>query len=306
MLICFMSKIDYLGLDGRTLKTFITVMEEGSVSKAAERLFVTQSAVSHTLDKLRTTFDDPLFVRSGRGIIPTAKAKSLYGPIEVVLDELKALTNEREFDPLTEAIDFTIALNDPPMQLIFPTLLKDLYAEGIEPRLRFIPSGIPSANFRRVLRCQILITPAPPEGKGIFKEELFQSKMEVFYDGEMREPPKTRKEFEESRYVEVQFSHTETSVMALPSLDRSAKNSATVAVPNFGALPAFIKGTNLITMQLGFMGPVVLKNLDRSPLPMKTKSLSMYMVWHQRDHDDPAHKWLRNRILDTARSIVIE
>lgn len=112
-----MSKIDYLGLDGRALKTFITVMEEGSVSKAAERLFVTQSAVSHTLDKLRTTFDDPLFVRSGRGIIPTAKAKSLCEPIEVVLDELKALTNEREFDPLTETINFTIAVNDPPMQL---------------------------------------------------------------------------------------------------------------------------------------------------------------------------------------------
>lgn len=78
--------------------------------------------------------------------------------------------------------------------------------------------------------------------------------------------------------------------MALPSLDRSAKNPATVAVPNFSLLPAFIQGTKLITTQLGFMSLGVLKDLDSSPLPMKTKSLSMYMVWHQRDHDDLAHK----------------
>lgn len=301
-----MSKIDYLGLDGRALKTFITVMEEGSVSRAAERLFVSQSAVSHTLEKLRATFGDPLFVRAGRGILPTAKAKSLYEPIEGVLAELKALTSTHEFDPMSETIDFTIAVNDPPMQLIFPTLLKELYAEGIEPRLRFIPSGIPSANFRRALRCQILITPAPPEAKDLFRQELFRSKAAVFYDGEMREAPKSRTEFEQSQHVEVQFSHTETSAMAILSLDRAAKNPATVAVPNFNALPAFIKGTNLITTQLGFMGPVILKDLDCSPLPMKTKDISIYMVWHQRDHDDPAHTWLRQRILDTTRSIVGE
>ncbi len=72
-----MRKIDHLGLDGNTLQTFLTVLEEASVSKAAVRLGVSQSAVSHTLDKLRLAFDDSLFVRDGRGIIPTAKAQKL-------------------------------------------------------------------------------------------------------------------------------------------------------------------------------------------------------------------------------------
>jgi len=57
-----MSKIDCLGLDGKTLRTFLTVFEEMSVSRAAARLGVSQSAVSQTLDKLRTIFDDPLFL----------------------------------------------------------------------------------------------------------------------------------------------------------------------------------------------------------------------------------------------------
>ena len=90
-----MSKFDYLGLDGNALTTFLTVLEEMSVSRAAERLGVTQSAVSHTLDKLREIFEDPLFVRAGRGIESTARARALQGPVESVLDDLKSLTDHR-------------------------------------------------------------------------------------------------------------------------------------------------------------------------------------------------------------------
>ena len=121
-----MNKLDYLGLDGSALRTFIIVMEEVSVSKTAARLNVTQSSVSHTLDKLRSAFDDQLFIRDGRGIMPTAKALSLRDPIQTILDELKSLTYERKFDPLAESIEFTIAANDFPRQLIFPKLLKGL------------------------------------------------------------------------------------------------------------------------------------------------------------------------------------
>ena len=85
-----MNKYDYLGLDGYTLRTFITVLEETSVSKAALRLGVSQSAVSHTLDRLRLAFDDALFVRDGRGIIHTEKAISLREPIETIINSLKS------------------------------------------------------------------------------------------------------------------------------------------------------------------------------------------------------------------------
>ena len=69
-----MRKIDHLALDGHALKTFLTVLDETSVSRAANNLGVTQSAVSHTLDKLRKIFGDPLFIRVGRGIEPSAAA----------------------------------------------------------------------------------------------------------------------------------------------------------------------------------------------------------------------------------------
>ena len=299
-----MSKFDHLGLDGNTLRTFLTVLDETSVSRAAERLGVSQSAVSHTLDKLRTIFEDPLFVRVGRGIEPTARARALRASVESVLDDLKSLTDQRKFDPLVEKMEFTIATNDFPLQLIFPKLLKELSDEGINPRIRFIPSGIPSASSLRASRYQMLITPTPPDNPDFEKASLVQTKMVCFYDSTVRKPPRTWKQFAESKYVEVRFSDTESSLMALPSIDTSTMNPPTITVPNFSSLAPMIKGTDRITTQLAAMKLGLLQDLDWAPLPFKTGTLDLFLIWHRRDNDDPAHQWLRQRIIGTVNSII--
>ena len=163
-----------------------------SVSRAAERLGVTQSAVSHSLEKLRTIFDDPLFVRVGRGIESTARARALRTPVESVLDDLKSLTDQRKFDPRAEQMEFTIAANDFPLQLIFPKLLKEVSEEGINLRIRFIPSGIPSVSILRASRYRMLITPTPPNDPDLEKVSLIQEKMEIFYDSTVIKPPKNK------------------------------------------------------------------------------------------------------------------
>ena len=186
-----MNKINQLDIDGNTLKTFLTVLEECSVSKAATRLGVTQSAVSHTLDKLRTILDDPLFIRDGRGISPTIKALSLREPVENILDRIRSLNVPHNFDPQCDQLEFTIASNDFPTGFIFPTLLKTLNTEGIFPRLNFIPAGIPSVNFSRTSDCQMMITPALPKKGNLSHISLVEAKMVCFYDKTMRKPPLT-------------------------------------------------------------------------------------------------------------------
>jgi DNA-binding transcriptional LysR family regulator len=298
-----MKHIDYLKLDGNSLTTFLTVLEEMSVTKAAERLDVTQSAVSHTLDKLRLILGDPLFIRSGRGIESTARARELRTKIESILDGLKSLTDHREFDPRVEQMVFTIAANDFPIQLIFPTLLKGLSEEGIHPRIRFIPSGIPNVALLRTSRYRMLITPTPPDDPELEKVSLLQEKAVVFYDSTVRKPPRTWKQFAESRYVEVRFSDTESALMAIPSIDASKMNPAAISVPNFGSLAPMIKGTDCIATQPAFMKLGLLKELDSAPLPFNTEPLNLFLVWHRRESDDPAHQWLRRRIMETVNSI---
>jgi DNA-binding transcriptional LysR family regulator len=127
--------------------------------------------------------------------------------------------------------------------------------------------------------------------------------MVVFYDSTVRKPPRTWKQFAESRYVEVRFSDTESSLMALPSINISKMNPPTISVPNFSALTPMIKGTDRITTQLAFMKLGLLRDLDSAPLPFKTKTLNLFLVWHRREHDDPAHQWFRQKIIDRVNSI---
>ena len=183
-----MSKTDFTDLDGKVLRTFLTILEENSVSKAADRLGVTQSAISHTLAKLRQVLGDPLFVRSGQGLTPTERALSLKEPVQRVLDGMRALTDDRPFDPLSEEISIQIATNDMPRELIFPPLLRALRAEGVRLRLGFIPSGVPDPDLLRSDRCQLMLTPLPPDGPDIFQKRVLISPLMVFYDAARRSP----------------------------------------------------------------------------------------------------------------------
>ena len=128
--------------------------------------------------------------------------------------------------------------------------------------------------------------------------------MVCFYDSKIRKPPKTWKQFVDSKYVEVRFSDTESSLMVLPSIDTSTLNPPAITVPNFSALASMIKGTDHITTQLDVMKLGLLKELDSAPLPLKTEPLSLYLAWHRRDNDDPAHQWLRQRIIATVNSLI--
>mgnify|MGYP001813445123 FL=1 len=301
-----MSRFDYLGLDGNTLQTFLIVLEEMSVTRAAERLGVSQSAVSHTLEKLRTIFGDPLFVRNGRGIESTARARALRNSVESILDELKSLTDERPFDPRAEQMEFTIACNDFPLQLIFPALLDDVAKEGIDLRIRFIPSGIPKVSVLHASRYRMLITPTPPDAPELEKVSLLRSKMEIFYDSSVSMPPETWKQYVARDHVDVRFSDTESSIMALSSIDASKMKPPAVSVPNFGSLAAMIKGSNRITTQIGAMKLGLLSTLDAAPLPFETESLDLYLMWHRREDTDPAHRWLRQKIIEFTHAIHYE
>jgi DNA-binding transcriptional LysR family regulator len=92
--------------------------------------------------------------------------------------------------------------------------------------------------------------------------------------------------------------------MALPSLDTKELNPPKISVPNFSSLTQIIRGSDRITTQLGAMKLGLLKDLDVAPLPIKTDTLSLFLVWHRRENDDPAHSWFRQKIVATVNSII--
>ncbi|MET0012788.1 MAG: LysR family transcriptional regulator [Sedimenticola sp.] len=296
-----MKKNDYLSLDGNSLQVFVAVLEESSVSKAAKRLGVTQSAVSHTLEKLRIVLNDPLFVRSGRSIVATERALGLLNPVQEVLEGLRGLTETKDFDPTTAELEFKVAANDFQRALIFPKLIRILKEQSINVRFQYLPSQIPDASILRNGKCDLVITPFPPEGADIFQAQLFTDEWMCFFDGNVRNAPITKNEFLDANHVDVVFEGGESVLKAISSELKLEKSpNAKITVPNFNSLSEFMLGSDLITVQMGRMGESSLKDLDRAELPFETPPIGLYMVWQRRTNQDPANVWLRGLIKDVV------
>lgn len=298
-----MKKINFLDLDGHILRVFLEILEHSSVSIAAENLDLTQSAVSHTLARLRQILGDPLFVRSGQGLTPTEAAFALKEPVLKILDSMQDLTNQRPFDPKSEKMQFVIAANDMQRDLIFPQLLRETLNQDISIEFEFMPSGQPSVSWLRDARCQLALTPLPPDASDIYQRALFSGAMICYYDSSVRNPPNSWEEYCNTKHLVVRFIEGRTSQVVLTGVDKSKIRRPVVTVSNFNAISPFIKGTQLITTQIDLMQLKTLKSLDAAPLPFKSNPVTVYMIWHERSTNDPAHIWLRNKILEIACEI---
>ena len=298
-----MKHINYRAMDGQLLNTFLVVLEECSVTKAAERLGVTQSSVSHSLVRLRTFFGDPLFVRSGQLFLPTERAMALKEPVQSVLDGIEGLTHDRPFDPASEDLFFIVAANDIQRDAIFPQLIRELEAEDIPVAFEFIPSGHPTVGMMRDARCHLALTPFPPDASDVVQKPVFEGHIMCFYDGDVRDAPESWEEYCQADHIAVRFPDGGTSQRALSGIDKSKIRNARISVPNFSSIPPFLKGTKRLATELDLIKRSVLRDFAMAPLPKRSDPLKIYLSWHRRSDSEPSHVWLRRRIERIAQQV---
>lgn len=295
-----MNPVDAFNLDTRSLLTFLAVLDEGSVSKAAVRLGVSQSAVSHTLDRLRAALGDALFVKSGRGIVPTRYSVQAGPHIRQILDELQALSSGPPFTPATAEFSFTIAANDYQRDLLLPGLVRILrrHAPGI--RLQVIPSGIPSADMLRKDVCDLILSPHAPESTDIMQRGLLEDHMSVFFDPAHRAAPESLADYLKSDHISILFGVGEKTALEDALAARGLSRRTVVTVSNFSGLPGFLRGTDMLATAPHRMSEHLLQNFSQAPLPFDYKPFTMLMLWHKRNQADPAHRWIRNQLNSVA------
>jgi DNA-binding transcriptional LysR family regulator len=291
-----MSHFDHLDLDGHLLQLLLAVLEEGSLTRAAQRLGVTQSAVSHSLDKLRGIVGDPLFVKSGRGIVPTAHAHVLAARARVMLDELRSFSHAAGFDPATLTTTVTIAANDLQRDLLLPMLLRYVRTQAPGFALRVIPSGAPTALMLRDELCQLVITPRPPEGSDILQKRLFEDRYRIFYDASQRDAPRTAQEYLAADHVTVLYEPQRRLDIDEVLAARGVQRRFVAQVPGFSGIGPFLRGSASIATLPGLLRAHLLRGFDIAPVPIDCPPMPMYMVWHLRHHADPVHRWLRQQL----------
>lgn len=296
ILISFMSQFDHLDIDGHLLQLLVAVIDEGSITRAAQRLDVTQSAVSHLLDKLRVIVGDPLFVKSGRGIVPTTRAQQLAARARGLLDELRSFSTATGFDPATLSTTFTIAANDMQRDLLLPPLFRCLRARAPGLRLRVISSRIPGAEMLRDEICQLIVTPRPPEGSDILQKRLFEDHYRVFYDARERTAPADLEQYLAAEHVTVLYEPHRRLDIDEVLADAGLKRRFAVQVPGFAGIGPFLAGTPFLATLPSLTRVHMLRGFASAPVPVPCPAMPMYLVWHLRHQADALHRWLREQL----------
>ena len=299
-----MREFDHSDLDGHLLQLLLAVVEEGSITRAAHRLGVTQSAVSHLLDKLRAIVGDPLFVKSGRGIEPTARALALAAQARLLLEAMRRFVTPEQFDPAELVMTLTIAANDLQRDLLLPTLLARLRRQAPGLRLHIIPSDIPEASLLRDGYCQLVLTPRPPEASDVVQKRLFEDQYRVFYDPRQREAPAGLQDYLDSDHASVVYEPHRALDIDNWLAGQGVQRRLVVTVPGFAGLGPFLRNSQRLATLPGLLGKVLLHDLASVEAPLPCPGMPMYMLWHLRHQHDPMHRWLRTELEQVVAQVL--
>ncbi|MGY0196735.1 LysR family transcriptional regulator [Leptothrix sp. BB-4] len=303
-----MSEPDHLDLDGRLLQLLVTVLDTGSVTAAAQRLGVTQSAVSHGLERLRAIVGDALFVKAGRGIAPTERARALAGQARELLAGLQRLAEPERFDPASLRAEITIAANELQCHLLLPPLLLRLRQQAPGLVLRILPSRVPGLELLRDESCQLVISPRPPDSHDVLQKRLFADRYRVHYDPAQREAPRCLDDYLAAEHVSIRYEDRRRLDIDEWFLQHGLDRRIVVTVPGFSGIAPFLRGTPRLATLPSLLGTGLLQGLAQCDVPLpeslQTPPMPMYLLWHRRHQDDPVQRWVRAEVEGVVISAV--
>ncbi|MDH1797691.1 LysR family transcriptional regulator [Citrobacter sp. Cpo061] len=297
-------KSDIRTLDLNLLKTLDALLDERSVTRAAQRLSLTQPAVSGMLNRLRDYFDDPLFSRTPHGIVPTLRAQQLAAPVKQILSDIDILLKPTQFDPLTAALTFTVAATDYALKAVIVPFIAALRVRAPGIRVRVIPVEpvLLTTQFEQGKIDLALLTPdSTPDNlhsRALYDEEYVCLMRHAHSDAGQ---PLTLDRFCALEHVLVSYvgeSFWGVTDEALASVGRQRQIG--LSVSSFLVLPDILAISDMIAVV-----PARLAYDDTRmhvlPPPLPITGFTKSMAWHERTHRDAAHQWLRNLVHETSQ-----
>jgi DNA-binding transcriptional LysR family regulator len=310
--------VSFSTLDLNLLRVFDAVMEERSVLRASQKVCLSQSAVSHSLARLREMLDDELFVRTTTGMQPTARAMAMAGMVRKALKSLEAAIELPKFEPANSTRKFTIAANDFTTLVLASRLLQVLKAEApyvdlaIKPVTRIdlgeqIDLGridaaigtfptVPS-RFKSDLLFEyddVLITHAS-QRLGVVTAEIlsglpiivvsFGGEQEGAVEGFISERGLARRS---EMYDRASFERAMSASKQTPRI--------AISLPHFLALPGFLVDPGISAIIPRPLADAFARTVPIAihELPYSTTRLEVRSLWHERHEGDVAHDWLHD------------
>lgn len=293
-------------LDLNLLVALDVLLEELNITRAAERLNVTQSAASGVLGRLRTYFDDDLLVQVGRTMQPTPFALTLQQPVrEVLLTIRSSIIHRPEFDPATSKRHFRVVTSDYLVTVLLAQVLQNVYQTA--PHITFEVIGPNEASDEMLGRGEVDLMIAPERYlvKGHPSQLVFEEQHVCVVCQRNALVGKTLQleQYLELGHVSVSFGRSR-----VPSVEEWLMNQFGVSrrleviTNNFNTLPQLVVGTNRIATMHTRLAYICIKRqpLRILPPPVELPPMREFMIWHRALDNDPMHRWLREQIVATA------
>ena len=285
--------------DLNLLPTFVALMEERSVTRAAERMGMTQPALSNALSRLRLMLQDQLFVRERYGIQPTPIALELAPLIAEALAQLDdAVLGQQAFDPAQAERLFTIAPNGYVEFVLVPGVVARLQkvAPGIKLRLTpygndLVETGVVSGTTALVLG-RIVDPPDNLVVQHLMDEGLACA---VRADHPDVGDAMTREQFEAMKHVNIVPPGRMRAGLFQALAHQQLKRNVAISVTNFFAVAEMVAVTDYCAILPSLICRRLMHDprLKILPAPVDLGSFPVEMAWHVRYRHDPAHRWLR-------------
>ena len=303
--------MDFHGVDLNLLAAFDALVEERNVTRAAARVGVSQPAMSAALSRLRTLFEDPLFLRSAEGLLPTPRARDLAGPVSDALRQLEAVVVKKPgFDPATVSMDFTLGLSDYPAFVLLPALLGALEkkAPGVSLRVRSFSSRDSAVDLldAGLIDAAIGVPPTHAEARILTRTIL----RDEFVTIVRRDHPGARRGMGMKTFLSLQH------VLVSPEGDRHGlvdealaqlgkRRTLALTLPQMFAAPAVVAQTQMtatVMKRVALQSPAR-RMLVLFPPPVALPQVNFDLIWHRRGDTHAAQMWLRALIESLAKSL---
>ncbi|WP_250491164.1 LysR family transcriptional regulator [Caballeronia sp. INML2] len=302
-----MTSIDHIDLN--LLRVFQAIVEERSLTRAGERLALSQPAVSYSLGRLRTLFDDTLFIRTRAGMQPTPVALELAEIVGRALDTVRqALRYAERFDPATSTRTFRLSLSDAGEMAYLPAICAALHDAA--PRAKLVVEPLPIEEIEEALRSSRLdfaIGNLPSLMPRTRHCVLFEESY-VCMTRERDDLPEGKKlkleHFLAASHVQVRSIEHSHDALDDALRGQGVGRNIAMALPHFVAVPGVLAATDLFATLPEKLARILNRadafRIYAMPVPLPRVAVTMH--WHEHFHEDEGLAWMRSLMTDTLAS----
>jgi DNA-binding transcriptional LysR family regulator len=296
-------------IDLQLLFAFDALMKELQVTRAAKAVGVSQPAMSHILSRLRAQFDDPLLVRTTRGMEPTPRALALIDPVRQALRQVHQVFNaQAEFDPRTAEHAFSIRMGDMNEFLVLPSILRALEKEApsISATIHHLT---PAATIKALDSGEVdfAISARLTHSKSIRSLDLLQDKMVCILrkNHPFARRSLTAESFLRLRHINFVQALADTRFADDDSRHLYPRRNFVLNIPHWLAAPAIVENTDMVAAisermakRVNDRGQFVIREL-----PVGNRDLVWRLYWHRRYETLPSQVWIRDLVQRACASL---